>query len=712
MNYNAIVLAGGMGTRLRPITDHLPKPLAPVVGQSAYMHILDLLAEHRVIDAAVAVAYKAEMITCLKHDKIMLHYYTENSPLGTAGCVKNAEPALYNTFIVISGDAICDFDLSAAVKYHLEKGAEATILLAKSTIPLEYGGVLSRNGFVDRFIEKPAWRQAITDTVSSGIYILNKTILSKIPIGEPYDFAKDLFSKMLSDGERIAAYECDGYWCDIGDLDAYYRCNFDAAEGKVKLKGKKSTVADDFIYGNSIVEKCIIHERVTVGDNCIIKNSIICEGVKIGSGCVINEGCVVGAYSIIRDNVNLTAGSVIGINKIVKAGNDMFYNGDSRKICEGQLCGSRKVFDCGFCVRLGAAFARAVNGTFGVMCDNNPDSRLLKNSVLNGICENGSGCIDCGNGSYAMSAFAVSELGLDGMIFISSDNDNACVSILDKHALPPSRVLERKITSEFIENKPISDKEIGVVSITDISERYRKQLYKLGGDLSNFKINVNTSSPDFLIQALQECSAVTKLSESDGLKVGSDGTTLEFSDVDYWHIAAVVITDELTNGREKKFALPFVCPRGVVEYISSLGGMVAGYAISPVDNDDREGRQLAGKQLWLRDGSILAMKLCSLVNRSGKQITELVEELPPFFTVESGFEHKPENIAGTMRTLCHETAHPDKEGVRIDFEAGSVLVIPNPTGFRLFAEALNAETASEICAAATEKIKCCNTNLS
>ena len=281
MDYNAIVLAGGMGTRLRPITEYLPKPLAPVMCRSAYMHILDLLSYNGITDAAVAVAYKADMITCLKHEKIDLHYFIEEKPLGTAGCVKNAASALYDTFIVISGDAICDFDLKSAVAYHAEKGCDATILLAKSTLPLEYGGVLVKDGFVDRFIEKPPWRQAITDTVSSGIYILNKRILYRIPLETQYDFAKDLFSQMMRNNEKIAAFECEGYWCDIGDLDAYYRCNFDAIEGKVTLKGKKTTVADNFLCGKSKIEKCIIHDSVIVGDNCDIKNSIICEKSKI-----------------------------------------------------------------------------------------------------------------------------------------------------------------------------------------------------------------------------------------------------------------------------------------------------------------------------------------------------------------------------------------------------------------------------------------------
>ena len=334
MSAQAIILAGGYGTRLKPLTEHIPKPLAPVLSKSVYMHILDLLAKHGVSEAAAAVAYKAEMISALKHDMVNVRYFTEDKPLGTAGCVKNAADALDSTFIVISGDAICDFDLSSAVIQHKNLGARATILLSHVKSPLEYGGVLTEGGYVKRFVEKPAWRQTLTDTVSSGIYILEKSLLDLVPVGEPFDFARDLFTQMIHSDEKIAAICCEGYWCDIGDLSAYYQCCFDALEGKIKLQGEQTTIARDFDGENATVTRSIIHSGVSVGGGTVIDGAIICEGCKIGRGCVIGQGCVIGAYTEISDGVVLAPGTVVESNKKIKSGGHMFYCGESKNISE------------------------------------------------------------------------------------------------------------------------------------------------------------------------------------------------------------------------------------------------------------------------------------------------------------------------------------------------------------------------------------------
>ena len=227
----AIIMAGGEGSRLRPLTCTMPKPMAPVMNLPVMEHIIDLLKKHSITDIGVTLMYMPECITNYFGDGsafgVKLTYFTEDTPMGTAGSVKAAEEFLSDDFIVISGDALCDIDLSRAIAFHYEKGAEATLVLSPKDIPLEYGVVVTDdNGKIERFLEKPVWSQVFSDTVNTGIYVLNKKVLGYIE-KSPCDFSKDVFTKMLEDKKALYGFVTDGYWCDIGGLDAYRHCHYD-----------------------------------------------------------------------------------------------------------------------------------------------------------------------------------------------------------------------------------------------------------------------------------------------------------------------------------------------------------------------------------------------------------------------------------------------------------------------------------------------------
>ena len=236
-----LIMAGGEGTRLRPLTCGRPKPMVDVMGRPVMEYIIELMKNAGITDIAVTLMYMPHIITEHFGDGskfgVRIKYYIEDTPLGTAGSVKNAQEFFDDTFIIVSGDSLTDIDIKKAAEIHKEKGSEATIVLKSVDNPLEYGIVVTdESGAIIRFLEKPSWSEVFSDTANTGIYILNPSVLSLIPPSERYDFSRDLFPKMLAGGHRMFGFVADGYWCDIGDLSAYKKCHFDILDKKVGIK--------------------------------------------------------------------------------------------------------------------------------------------------------------------------------------------------------------------------------------------------------------------------------------------------------------------------------------------------------------------------------------------------------------------------------------------------------------------------------------------
>src|SRR6266576_2463771 len=253
----AVVMAGGEGTRLRPLTSNQPKPMVPIVGKPCMEHIIELLRRHGFEDVIVTVAFLPQAIRSYfgggETLGVDIGYWVEESPLGTAGSVKRAAGRLDDTFLVISGDALCDVDLTQLVEAHREKGASVTIGLKSVENPLEFGIVVTdEDGRVERFLEKPSWGQVFSDTINTGIYVLEPEVLKHVPTDRPYDFSKELFPLLLEMGRPIYGYVCEGYWQDIGNLDQYRQANFDALDEKVRLNVPGIKIRGDVWIGEGV----------------------------------------------------------------------------------------------------------------------------------------------------------------------------------------------------------------------------------------------------------------------------------------------------------------------------------------------------------------------------------------------------------------------------------------------------------------------------
>jgi mannose-1-phosphate guanylyltransferase/phosphomannomutase len=335
-------MAGGEGTRLRPLTSNQAKPMMPLVNRPMMEHILALLVQHGFDDVVVTVAYLANQIRTYFGDGsdfgIRIRYATEEQPLGTAGSVRNASAELDDTFLVISGDVLTDIDLTALMKAHRDTGALASIGLKRVENPLEFGIVITRpDGSIERFLEKPSWGQVFSDTINTGIFVLEPQIFDFIPAGEVVDFSADVFPAALDQGLALHGHVADGYWEDVGTVDAYLRAHADVLDGKVQVDVGGFELSEGVWLGEGaeLDPGATVDGPVVIGDNCRVEagahlaeytvlgtdvvvkaeasvtRSVLHDHVYVGRGASLRSA-IVGRSSDLREHSRLEEGVVIG----------------------------------------------------------------------------------------------------------------------------------------------------------------------------------------------------------------------------------------------------------------------------------------------------------------------------------------------------------------------------------------------------------------
>jgi mannose-1-phosphate guanylyltransferase/phosphomannomutase len=302
----AVIMAGGQGTRLRPLTSDQPKPMIPIVNAPCMEHIVKLLERHGFTDIAVTLQFMPDEIRDYFGDGsdwgVNIRYSVEDAPAGTAGSVKMAEQQLGlegERLLIISGDALTDADLTSLVEFHEEKGSEATMVLKSVENPLDFGIVITEeDGRISRFLEKPAWGQVFSDTVNTGIYLLEASATAEIPDPEEgeYDFSKELFPKLLDAGRPLYGYVTDDYWEDIGTLEQFSGAQRDVLDGRVEGIRPPGTR---------------LRENIYVGRRALVDDHELEGPVVIGENVRVDDGAKIGAYSVIADNVVVSSGATI-----------------------------------------------------------------------------------------------------------------------------------------------------------------------------------------------------------------------------------------------------------------------------------------------------------------------------------------------------------------------------------------------------------------
>jgi mannose-1-phosphate guanylyltransferase/phosphomannomutase len=381
----AVIMAGGEGTRLRPQTSNLPKPMLPLVGRPMMEHIVSLLRRHGITDIVVTVAFLPNAIRSYFGDGselgVSMVYATEESPLGTAGSVRNAREQLTERFLVISGDVLTDIDLTSVIAFHEKNEALATIALCAVENPLEFGIVITReDGTIERFLEKPGWGQVFSDTINTGIYVLEPEIFDRIPEGRSVDFSGEVFPAVLEAGQPLYGYVADGYWEDVGTTAAYLKAHEDILDGKVDVNvagfelrpgiwvgkdssidpsvridspafiGENCTVEEDVVLGayatlgaNTQVAPRAEIQRSVIGENSYLGPAVRVEGAVLGRssdlrtgarvepGAVVGEGCLVGAHAEVRSDVKVYPYKVVEAGAQVNA-SIVWESGGSRTL--------------------------------------------------------------------------------------------------------------------------------------------------------------------------------------------------------------------------------------------------------------------------------------------------------------------------------------------------------------------------------------------
>jgi mannose-1-phosphate guanylyltransferase/phosphomannomutase len=340
----AVILAGGKGTRLFPLTSRTPKPMVGLFNKPVLEHAINLLKRHDIYDITITLAHRAEQIIDYfgggSKWGVNIQYALEDSPMGTAGGLRRLQPMLNDTFLVLSGDAVTDFDLKAATEYHKKKSAIATMLLYEADNPSQFGIVESDNGGkVKRFVEKPRQSEVFSNTINTGIYILDPEVISYIPYEIPYDFSRNLFPRLLENQEPFFCYRAEGYWCDVGSLAQYRNVHFDALTGRVKLNLPARRVANGIWVGDDVE----IHPTVKLKAPFYVGN-----GVRMSRNSSLGRFSVLGDASTVEDDAAITH-SVLGTGAYIGRGSLVYGSvlGSGIKVPDGRHLSDEVLVDDG-----------------------------------------------------------------------------------------------------------------------------------------------------------------------------------------------------------------------------------------------------------------------------------------------------------------------------------------------------------------------------
>ncbi len=533
----AVIMAGGEGTRLRPLSLGSPKPMTPLLGRPVMEHIINLLKRHGITDICVTLCYKPQAVMDYfgGGDRlgVRLTWFTEDEPLGTAGSVKNCMTHIgAEDFLVISGDCVCDLDLTALAEFHRERGAWATLGLYRHKNPLEYGLVLTgQDGRVERFVEKPGWGQVFTDQINTGIYVLSPSAMDRVPRDAVWDFGKDLFPALLHEGAPLFGLPLEGYWRDMGDCGAYLDAACDALSGKVKLDlglpkreggvwsagplpaglnlvppcwvGEGVSLGTGCLIGphailergssvgeRAMVQRSILLENAAAGERATLYGAILCRDASARKGAVLNEGAVLGENALAEEGAVLLERVKLWPGQTVPAGCRL-----ARSITSGSQKGTLRFGDSG-----------AIRGVLGE--DLGPEALLTLGSVLGAEGPVGLGCSPTpGAGRRARAAAAGrAAAGGDALIhtldspvqgagaavhhrlplslFVEESGGTVYLHLFDQAGLPLGRARERKLEHALLQGEVRRTRsgQVGRLRQSDLSpELCAGKLVECGG---------------------------------------------------------------------------------------------------------------------------------------------------------------------------------------------------------------------------------------
>jgi mannose-1-phosphate guanylyltransferase len=320
----AVVLVGGFGTRLRPLTSTIPKQMLPIVDRPMIEHVLSRLAEHGVADAILSLGYRPDAFIEAYPDDVCagvrLHYAVEAEPLDTAGAVRFAaeEGGVDSTFLVVNGDVMTDLDVTALTRLHAERGAEGTIALTPVDDPSRYGVVpTDDDGRVQAFIEKPPADEAPSNWINAGTYVLEPSVLDRIPAGRPVSIERETFPAMVAD-RTLFAMQSDAYWVDAGTPATYVQVQLDLIDG-VRGPAQRAISATADVSTEAYVEQSVVMDAVSIEGGARIASSVVLPGAHIKADAVVDRS-IIGPRAVVGSAARLESLTVVGADAVVDAG--------------------------------------------------------------------------------------------------------------------------------------------------------------------------------------------------------------------------------------------------------------------------------------------------------------------------------------------------------------------------------------------------------
>jgi mannose-1-phosphate guanylyltransferase/phosphomannomutase len=501
----AVIMAGGEGTRLRPLTISQPKPMLPIANLPMAEHIITLLKRHGITDIVVTVAYLANTIRTYFGDGsefgVSITYAAEDTPLGTAGSVRNAKDSLDETFLVISGDVLTDVDLTELIESHERRGAMATLLLKAMANPLEFGIVITdEDGRIERFLETPTWGQVFSDTINTGIYVLEPEVLDYVKPGVSVDFSSEVFPALLEAGAPIYGYVTERYWEDVGTLEAYLSAHLDVMEGVVDLDmgafplrpgvwigegaeidpsaeieapvmigqnsivGPGARVGPNTVLGSNVhigdgseVNHSVLHDNCYVGPSSNVRGSVVGRSSELGQGAHLESGVVLGDHTRVGSHAVITADVRIYPHKVVEpdatiTSSIIWETRGARSIFGGIGVSGLANIDLSpeFAMKVAMAYATMLpkGSIVTTSRDSSRSARMLKRAVMVGLTAAGLNVEDLEVATVPVTRFEVRTSPSQGGVSVRlapGDPNTVVIRFLDAEGLDIDEATQRKI---------------------------------------------------------------------------------------------------------------------------------------------------------------------------------------------------------------------------------------------------------------------------
>ena len=759
----AVIMAGGEGTRLRPLSLGVPKPMTPLFGRPVMEHIIALLKRHHITDICVTLCYKPQAVMDYfgsgERLGVQLTYFVEEEPLGTAGSVRNCLSHLgREDFLVISGDCVCDLDLTEAIQAHRARESGATLVLYAHPRPLEYGLVLTdEQGRVQRFVEKPSWGQVVTNMVNTGIYILSPRAMELVPQQGPFDFGKDLFPALLEG--KLPLYGCplEGYWCDMGDCGAYLRCAQDALDGRVTLdlglpqRSDGVWSARSLPQGITLTPPCwidgdvelepgaivgpyaVLGRECRVGERAVVQRSVLLEGAAVGArasldGAILCPGAAARKKSILKD------GAVLGDNALAEEGAILLervrlWPGQTapagcrlaRSITSGSQKGVLRFGDGGVIwgvlgedlgpdALLGVGSALGLEGQVGLGCSRTPGARMLARAAAAGIAAAGGQVLTFGLDSPVQGAWVAANRALPISLFIEEGEERVFLHFFDRQGLPLDRARERKLEHALLQGefRRVRARQVGQMERLELTRRQWADQVASAASLGH--------------PALRRVTAAVEGNGPNDRAIRAVLLSLGCQVEDRWRPGIPAFRAShggfrLTAQDERGAILDSSQLLALVALIEMENGsgrlaipsgasaavdlVAAGYdgTVLRLDRDGAQARDLYAAQPWFWSAPSAAARICARMGVSGQKLEALMSKTPRFSSWRREVPLSSDR-GRVMEAMAREQGRASGgEGLRVHTGGGWVYLVPlaRRSALRVVGEGPDLEIAAELC---------------